>query len=98
MFPHRSDAGRSMTKNEEARLLEAIGHSRSPSLYPFFTLSIDAGLRPSETRALRRSNLRLNCHGGSISPRQSILRRSQSADRESRATPLTPPAPPPPAL
>src|SRR5229473_3570266 len=27
MLPQRSDAGRSLTQNEEARLLEAIGHS-----------------------------------------------------------------------
>jgi len=89
MLPQRSDAGRSLTQNEEARLLEAIGHSRSPSLYPFFTLSIDAGLRPSETRALRRSNLRLSCHGGSISAGEIIVGRSKSEAGEGRAIPLT---------
>ncbi len=87
MLPQRSDAGRSLTQNEEARLLEAIGHSRSPSLYPFFTLSIDAGLRPSETRALRRSNLRLSCHGGSISAGEIIVGRSKSEAGEGRAIP-----------
>jgi integrase len=89
MLPQRSDAGRSLTQDEEAQLLEAIGRSRSPSLYPFFTLSIDAGLRPSETRALRRSNLRLSWRDGSISAGEIIVGRSKTDAGEGRAIPLT---------
>ena len=66
MLPQRSGVGRALSQEEEERLLDAIAQSRSPSLYPFFVLSLDAGLRPSETRALRRSNLRLVWRGGAI--------------------------------
>jgi hypothetical protein len=50
----REDTGRALALDDEVRLLEAMAQSASPALYPFFILSLDAGLRPSETRALAR--------------------------------------------
>ena len=48
MLPERTNTGLALSAVEEAGLLDAIGQSPSPSLYPFFVLSLDAGLRPSE--------------------------------------------------
>jgi len=66
MLRQRTDAGRALDLEEEQRLLDAIKQSRSLALYPFFVLSLDAGLRPSETRALCRANLRLQWREGTI--------------------------------
>jgi hypothetical protein len=59
MLRERTDTGQAISSDDERRLLDAIVASPSPSLYPFFVLSLDAGLRPSETRALRHRNLNL---------------------------------------
>jgi integrase len=89
MLPQRSDVGRALAREEEARLLEAIGQSRSPSLYPLFVLSLDAGLRPSETRALGRSNLRLAWRDGAITEGEIIVGRSKTEAGTGRVVPLT---------
>jgi integrase len=89
MLPQRSDTGRALDREDEERLLQAIAQSRSPSLYPFFLLSLDAGLRPSETRALRRSNLRLTWRDGVISQGEIIVGRSKTEAGVGRVVPLT---------
>jgi integrase len=89
MLPQRSDVGRALSRQEEERLLEAIGQSRSPALYPFFVLSLDAGLRPSETRSLRRSNLRLDWRDGAVSEGEIIVGRSKTEAGAGRMVPLT---------
>lgn len=89
MLPQRSDVGRALGQDEESRLLEAIGQSRSPSLYPLFVLSLDAGLRPSETRSLRLSNLRLNWRDGVISDGEIIVGSSKTEAGAGRVVPLT---------
>jgi integrase len=89
MLPQRSDVGRALTREEEARLLQAIGESRSVALYPFFVLSLDAGLRPSETRALRRSNLRLNWKSGTIVEGEVTVGLSKTEAGSGRIVPLT---------
>jgi integrase len=89
MLPQRSDVGRALSREDEARLLEATGLSRSPSLYPFFILSLDSGLRPSETRALRWSNLRLIWRDGAISEGEIIVGRSKTEAGAGRVVPLT---------
>lgn len=57
MLRQRTDVGKALTHHEERRLLDAIRESRSLSLLPLFVLSLDAGLRPSEIRSLRRHDL-----------------------------------------
>jgi len=89
MLPQRSDVGRALSREDEARLLEAIGQSRSPSLYPFFILSLDSGLRPSETRGLRRSNLQIAWRQGAISEGEIIVGRSKTEAGVGRSVPLT---------
>jgi integrase len=89
MLRQRSDAGQALSRDDEQRLLDAIRASRSPSLYPFFVLSIDAGLRPSETRALRRSNLLLEWRGGAIIKGEIVVGRSKTDAGTGRMIPLT---------
>ena len=78
MLPQRSDTGRALGRDEEGKLLEAIAQSRSLALYPFFVLSLDAGLRPSETRALRHSNLQLKWRQDAIEAGEIIVGRSKT--------------------
>jgi integrase len=89
MLPQRSDAGRAFSRQDEARFLETIGQSRSPSLYPFFVLSLDAGLRPSETRALRLFNLRLIWRDGAIEEGEITVGQSKTEAGSGRVVPLT---------
>jgi integrase len=89
MLPQRSDVGRALGREQEGALLEAIAESRSPSLYPFFVLSLDAGLRPSETRALRRSNLRLAWRDGAIAEGEIVVGQSKTEAGAGRVVPLT---------
>jgi integrase len=89
MLPQRSDVGRALNRDDEAKLLQAIGESHSLSLYPFFVLSLDAGLRPSETRGLRRSNLRLEWRDGAIIEGEIIVGRSKTDAGTGRVVPLT---------
>jgi integrase len=85
----RTDTGRALSAEDEARLLEAITQSTSPALYPFFILSLDAGLRPTETRALRRRDLNLVWRDGSIARGELIVRRSKTKAGTGRLVPLT---------
>jgi integrase len=89
MLSQRSDVGRALSQEEEERLLDAIAQSRSPSLYPFYVLSPDAGLRPSETRALRRSDLCLGWRGGAIAEGEVVVERSKTEAGIGRVVPLT---------
>jgi integrase len=89
MLSQRSDVGRALDREDEERLLSAIRGSRSPSLYPFFVLSLDAGLRPSETRSLRRSNLRLIWKNEAISEGEVTVGRSKTNAGADRNVPLT---------
>ncbi len=89
MLRQRSDVGQALSREDEQRLLDAIRQSRSPSLYPFFVLSIDAGLRPSETRALRRSNLRLEWRDGAIAKGEIVVGGSKTDAGTGRVIPLT---------
>jgi integrase len=89
MLRERSDTGRSLSPEDERKLLEVIGQSPSPALYPFFILTLDAGLRPSETRALRRRDLSLAWSNGSIAEGEIIVGRSKTEAGTGRVIPLT---------
>jgi integrase len=83
------DAGKALSREEEARLLYAIGRSPSPSLLPFFVHSLDGGLRPSETRGLRHRDLRLSWRDGVIAEGEVIVGQSKTEAGSGRAVPLT---------
>ena len=89
MLKERTDTGRALSREDEAKLLEAIAQSPSAALYPFFVLSLDAGLRPAETRALRRNDLNLTWHAGVIASGEVIVGRSKTEAGSGRCIPLT---------
>jgi integrase len=89
MLPAQTNVGRALSREEEARLLEAIRQSCSPALYPFFILSLDSGLRPSETRSIRRSNLLLSWRDGVISGGEIVVGNSKTEAGAGRIIPLT---------
>jgi integrase len=89
MLRERSDTGRALDVEDERKLLDAIAESPSPSVYPFFVLSLDSGLRPSETRALRRRDLHLVWSQGAIAGGEIIVTRSKTDAGTGRVIPLT---------
>jgi integrase len=89
MMPERTDTGRALSSEDEAKLLDAIAQSTSPALYPFFILSVDAGLRPSETRSLLRRNLNLVRRDGAVVEGEILVGRSKTDAGAGRIVPLT---------
>jgi integrase len=89
MLRQQSDVGKALAKEDEETLLEAITQSRSPALYPFFVLSLDAGLRPSEIRCLRRCDLNLVLEEGTAVESELVVRRSKTEAGTGRIVPLT---------
>jgi integrase len=85
----KTDSGRSLSLEEEDRLLDAVSHSSSPALYPFFIFSLDAGLRPSESRSLRRRDLVLRWNDGAIIEGEIVVSQSKTAGGTGRVVPLT---------
>jgi len=60
MLRTSDDAGRAITRDEEAALLEACRRSRSRSLYPAVLIALNTCMRYSELRLLRWSQVDLN--------------------------------------
>jgi len=89
MLSENKSAGRALSTEDERKLLDAIGQSISPALYPFFILTLDAGLRPAETRALKHRNLKLVWRKGVIVEGQITVGRSKTEAGEGRVIPLT---------
>ena len=89
MLRERSDTGRALSYEDETRLLDAIAQSPSPALYPFFVMTLDSGLRPSETRSLRRRDLNLAWRDGTIADGEIIVGRSKTEAGTGRVIPLT---------
>jgi integrase len=85
----RTDSGRALSLEEEDKLPQAISRSASAALYPFFLLSLDAGLRPSESRALRRKDLTLRWEDGGIAEGEIVVSRSKTEGGTGRVVPLT---------
>jgi integrase len=89
MLRERTDTGRAFSLEDEQRLLAAAAQSPSPSLYPFLLFSLDAGLRPAETRALRHSNLRLVWRNGIVEGGDVVVGASKTEAGSGRVVPLT---------
>ncbi len=89
MLKERTDTGRALSIGDERKLLDAIAQSPSAALYPFFILSLDAGLRPAETRALRRRDLNLVWRDGVIEAGEIIVSDSKTDAGSGRCIPLT---------
>ena len=89
MLRERTDTGRALSPEDERKLLDASAQSSSPALYPFFLLSLDAGLRPSETRSLYRRDLKLVWRDGGIVEGEIFVGRSKTDAGSGRLIPLT---------
>jgi len=89
MLRQNVEAGRALAIEEIDRLLDAIRSSRSPALYPFFLFSLDAGLRPSEIRSLRQSNVHARWNGRTIIEAEVAVGRSKTEAGSGRIVPLT---------
>jgi len=85
----RHDVGRSVSRGDEAKLIEAIRQSRSPALLPLFVMAIDTGLRASELRHLRRQDLHLTWADGFIESGSVVVSRSKTEGGTGRMVPLT---------
>jgi integrase len=89
MLRERHDVGRAISRDDEGRIIGAIGQSRSSALYPLFVLSLDTGLRASEVRALRRRDLALVWQDGVILSGELRVSKSKTEAGEGRTIPLT---------
>jgi integrase len=89
MMRERRDTGRALSLEDERKLIDAVGQSTSPALYPFFILTLDAGLRPSENRALRHRDFELIWRNGVIAQGQVVVVRSKTEAGTGRVIPLT---------
>ena len=57
MLPTRDDIGQAISREQEAKLLEECGRSRSRSLYPAVVLALSTTMRYSEIRLLKWKQL-----------------------------------------
>ena len=89
MLRERHDVGRAIPRDDEEKLLTAIRRSQSPSLLPLFVLSIDTGLRASEVRSLRRTDLDLTWENGVIVAGSITVPNSKTEFGTGRVVPLT---------
>jgi integrase len=85
----RHDVGRALSREDERKLLDAIGKSDSPVLLPLFVLTMDTGLRASEARSLRRRDLELTRKDGAIAAGRLIVAKSKTEAGKGRTIPLT---------
>ncbi len=85
----KRDVGRSIDRDDEFKLLQAIVQRRSPSLLPLFVVSIDSGLRASELRHLHRNDLRLVWTDGMIQSGEITVSRSKTEGGVGRVVPFT---------
>lgn len=83
------DVGKALGHADEERLLDALRSSRSPALLPLVVLSVDTGLRPSETRRLRNRNVQLVWRNGVIESGEIVVAGSKTEGGTGRIVPLT---------
>ena len=85
----RHDIGRALSREDEGKLLEAVGQSDSPALLPMFVLTMDAGLRASEARALRWQDLQLIWKDGAVVSGSLVVPKSKTEAGKGRLIPFT---------
>jgi integrase len=85
----RHDAGRSISREDEMKIIGAIASCRSPAVLPLFMLSIDTGLRASEVRSLRRCDLSLEWRDSVIISGRLVVPKSKTEAGAGRVVPLT---------
>jgi integrase len=86
----RHDIGQQIPPEEVERLLGAVKQSGSPALLPLVILSLDTGLRASEVRSLRHSDLALEWKDGVIVAGGLTVPNSKTPAGTGRYVPFTP--------
>lgn len=85
--PH--DTGRAVSHEEETKLLEAAGKSRSPALLPRVVLALETGLRANEMRQLHHRDLTIAWKDGAIESGWLRVSRSKTEGGQGRMIPLS---------
>lgn len=85
----RQDVGRSISREDEGKLIAVISGCRSPAMLPVFITAIDTGLRASEVRSLRRRDLTLEWAEGVIVAGRLTVPKSKTEAGTGRIVPLT---------
>jgi len=83
------DTGRAISHEDELRLLQAAGQSRSPALLPRLTLAVDTGLRANEMRQLQYRDLKLTWRNEAIEQGWLTVSRSKTEGGTGRTIPLS---------
>src|SRR5437764_487680 len=81
--------GRALGHDDEAKLLEAAGQSRSPALLARLVLALDTGIRANEMRQLRHRDLSLIWRDGNIEQGWLTVSRSKTEGGQGRTIPLS---------
>jgi integrase len=89
MLRERKDIGRALDYEDERRLIEAAGKSRSPVLLPLLTITLDTGLRAAEIRSLRRKDLTLVWRNGVVESGFVTVPKSKTDAGTGRTIPLS---------
>lgn len=72
MLQTHDDVGRRVTEDEERRLIDACANSRSRSLLPAVTIALSTGMRYSEIRLLRWSQIDLKVESSWAAARRRV--------------------------
>ena len=86
MLPVHDDVGRAISSDEERRLLDACGNSRSRSLLPAVTVALSTGMRYSEIRLLRSNQIDLVSRLITVGPSKTESGTGRSIPLNERAT------------
>jgi len=74
----RHDIGKALRHEDEEALRAACAISRSPALLPLFIVCLDAGLRASEAKTLRRRDLNLEWQVRVIAKGELVVAKSKT--------------------
>jgi len=85
----KQDVGKALFHEDEERLNATCAASRSPALLPLFVVCLDAGLRASEAKTLRRRDLNLEWQDGVIARGELVVAKSKTDAGTGRRIPLT---------
>jgi len=83
------NVGKALLPEHEERLLAVCAESRSPGLLPLLVLGLDAGLRASEAKSLRRCDLRVKWKDGLIVEGELSVPKSKTDAGTGRTIPFT---------
>ena len=87
-LPEGQNVRCALSAEDQAKLITAVGDSRSPALVPLFLLSLNTGMRAGEFRGSRLRDLNLTLDKGQITSGEAIVPKNKTAAGTSRLIPL----------